>query len=373
MDYLTIVNKSNLIKDSYYNDLELVSTKDILGETIEIEKTTYEAYLKLKECLEKQGIIIALDSAFRSIEKQQKIIDEYMEKYGPEYVSKYVAPARASEHHTGLAIDVVIVRERKEDKEEEAKEKMAIYSEIHKYLSDFGFILRYPRGKEEITGYNCELWHYRYVGKEPAKIIEKCNLTLEEYVNLRKTTSIDKIKTPQDILDFMNGHIRYGWLDINGEEHIGNMKDFRRIYRTSTLEEVLSHGLGTCIEQVMLMSYLLNKINVPNKMFCTRVYEGRDFNNLEAEEHMHCFVLYYMDGKVYQLEHPNWEKIGIHEYATEEDAINEINDYYVKMAEGKSRPVTEFYEVKPGLSFKEFNEYINSLEGEISYANITIG
>ena len=175
------------------------------------------------------------------------------------------------------------------------------------------------------------------------------------------------------LIDFMNGHIRYGWLDIDNEEHIGNMKNFRRLYRTSNIEEVLKHGLGTCIEQVMLMHYLLDRINVENKMFCTRVYEGRDFNNLEAEEHMHCFILYYMDGKVYQLEHPNWEKIGIHEYATEEDAINEINDYYVKMAEGKSRPVTEFYEVKPGLSFKEFNEYINSLDGEISYANITIG
>ena len=46
----------------------------------------------------------------------------------------------------------------------------------------------------------------------------------------------------------------------------------------------------------------------------------------------------------------------------EEEAINEINDYYVKMADGKSRPVTEFFEVEPNLSFKEFNDYINSLD-----------
>ena len=110
------------------------------------------------------------------------------------------------------------------------------------------------------------------------------------------------------------------------------------------------------------MSTLLSRIGIPNKMFCTRVYEGKEFNNLEAEEHMHCFVLYYSNNKTYQIEHPNWEKIGIYEFDSEEKAIKEINDYYVKMAEGKSRPVTEFHEVPPNLSFKDFNGYINSLD-----------
>lgn len=174
--------------------------------------------------------------------------------------------------------------------------------------------------------------------------------------------TIEEIRTPEDILTFMNEHIKYGWIDINNEEHIGNMKGFRKLYRTSTIEETLEHKIGTCVEQVYLMHYLLEKINIPSKMFCTRIYEGKDFNNLEAEEHMHCFILYYLNGKVYQIEHPNWERIGIYEFQTEEEAINTINDYYVKMAEGKSRPVTRYYEVKPKLSFKEFNEYINSLD-----------
>ena len=176
---------------------------------------------------------------------------------------------------------------------------------------------------------------------------------------------MEKIKSPEDILSFMNENIKYGWLDISNEEHIGNMKNFRKLYRTSTTEEVLGHGIGTCIEQVKLMSELLNRIDIPNKMFCTRVYEGKDFNNLEAEEHLHCFLLYYIDNKVFQLEHPNWERAGIYEFDSEEEAIKEINDYYVKMAEGKSRPVTEFYEVEPNLSFKEFNVYINSLDERV--------
>ena len=174
--------------------------------------------------------------------------------------------------------------------------------------------------------------------------------------------AIDSIKTPEDVLEFMKENIKYGWLDINDEEHIGNMKNFRRLYRTSSLEETLSHGIGTCIEQVYLMHTLLDRINIPNKMYCTRVYEGKNFNNLEEEEHMHCFLLYYMNDKVYQIEHPNWEKIGIYEYNTEEEAIKTINDYYVEMAEGKSRPVTEFDNVPVGVSFKEFNMYINELD-----------
>ena len=84
---------------------------------------------------------------------------------------------------------------------------------------------------------------------------------------------IENIKSPEDILEYMKENIKYGWLDINNEEHIGNMKNFRRLYRTMTIEETISHGIGTCIEQVNLMSMLLNKLNIPNKMFCTRIYE----------------------------------------------------------------------------------------------------
>lgn len=173
---------------------------------------------------------------------------------------------------------------------------------------------------------------------------------------------MDLIKTPEDILEFMKNNIRYGWLDINNEEHIGNMKNFRSLYRTATLEETLSHGIGTCIEQVYLMKMFLDGIDIPSKMFCTRIYENDDFNDMDAEEHMHCFLLYYLNGKVYQIEHPNWERIGIYEFESEEEAISKINEYYIDISFGYARPVTEFYKVDPNLSFKEFNSYINSLD-----------
>ncbi len=183
MSYLIVINKSNLIDDSYFDNLELVECCDVLGETISVEKETYNAYLKLKKFLKNKNIFIELDSAYRSIEEQQRIIDDYTIKYGIDYVNKYVAPIKASEHHTGLAIDLaLVVNGKKLIENEDLFAKENIYSEIHKYLSDFGFILRYPKGKENITGYSYEPWHIRYVGIENAKFIYSNNLTLEEYM-----------------------------------------------------------------------------------------------------------------------------------------------------------------------------------------------
>ena len=168
------------------------------------------------------------------------------------------------------------------------------------------------------------------------------------------------IKTPEDILKYMD-NIRYGYLDFNKEEHVGTLKGFRKTYRTMSVEETLDHKLGTCIEQVYLMHLLLDKIGLKNKMFCTRIYENGDIDD-EEDEHMHCFVLYYDDAGVHQIEHPNWERVGIYHFKTEDEAIKKINKIYVEMANGVNRPVTEFFDVEPGLSFKEFNGYINSLD-----------
>ncbi len=159
----------------------------------------------------------------------------------------------------------------------------------------------------------------------------------------------------------MKDNIKYGRLDINNEKHVENMKNSRGLYRISSMEETIAHGLGTCIEQVYLMHTLLDSLGIKNKMFCTRVYERNDFNDLDQDEHMHCFVLYYQDNRVYQIEHPNWEKVGIHSFENEEQAIKKINNYYEKMANGMSRLVTEFFEAEPGLTFQQFNAYINSL------------
>ena len=196
---------------------------------------------------------------------------------------------------------------------------------------------------------------WKKFNKEVPGVILKINTNK----SLPNTTNI---KTINDVFEFMKNNIRYGWIDINQEIHIANMKNFRKLYKTMSLEEILSLGIGTCIDQVKLMNYLLNKISVKNKMFATRIYEPNDFNKLDEEEHMHCFILCYIDNKVYHIEHPNWYRIGIYEYEDEQEALKTINDYYIKLSGGISRPITEFYKIESNISFKEFNSYINNLD-----------
>ena len=172
---------------------------------------------------------------------------------------------------------------------------------------------------------------------------------------------IEEIKNAKDVYEFIDNNIEYGWIDCYGEKHIRTMKDFRKIYLTMSIEEILKYKVGTCIEQVNLMHYLLNKINIKNKMFCCRIFEPDDYGNLEEEEHMHCFILYYENNKVYHMEHPNFEKKGIYEYNSEDEAITTIVNYYIKLRGGKDSPTKEFFDVPSGISFKEFNKYINHI------------
>ncbi len=172
---------------------------------------------------------------------------------------------------------------------------------------------------------------------------------------------IEELKTAKDVYKFIDENIEYGWIDCFGKIHLNTMKEFRKIYRTMSLEQILEYKIGTCIDQVKLMNYLLNKINVKNKMFCCRIFEPDDYGNLEEEEHMHCFILYYENNKVYHMEHPNFNKKGIFEYDSEEVAIKSIVDYYIELRGGKDSPTKEFFEVPVGLSFGEFNKYINHL------------
>ena len=195
------------------------------------------------------------------------------------------------------------------------------------------------------------------------------NLMFDTLTKIGENMKIDEIKCSQDVYKFMTNNIEYGWIDINENIHLNTMKEFRRIYRTMSIDEILKYKIGTCIEQVNLMHYLLDKINVKNKMYCCRIFEPDDYGNLEEEEHMHCFVLYYENNKVYHMEHPNFERKGIYEYNgglcifMNQNQLNCIfdlgSDYYIKLRGGKDSPTKEFYEIPVGVSFKEFNKYIN--------------
>ena len=196
IDYLVLVNKENKLPDNWEDIVELAKQKNDLGDIkvgedqdyirdreFEVEKTALKAFNKLQAALKEDGIIIFLDSTYRSVARQQEIWDEYEEKEGKEYVQKYVAVPGYSEHHTGLAIDICIAKNGKiiNDNDEMLKQKKT-FAKIHERLAEFGFILRYPDGKDDITGYSYEPWHFRYVGKKAAQEISSHEMTLEEYL-----------------------------------------------------------------------------------------------------------------------------------------------------------------------------------------------
>ena len=179
-----LVNKNNPIKNNYLKKVELVTIKSIYDEEIQVEKETYENFLKLQKFLNSIELEIGIGSAYRSIEDQEEIEKYYLDKYGREYCNEFVAPPSCSEHHTGLAIDFYVkVDGEYPNDDPKVYKDLNYYKTVEKYLKNYGFILRYPEDKKNITGYSYEPWHIRYVGKFVASIIYENNLSLEEYVN----------------------------------------------------------------------------------------------------------------------------------------------------------------------------------------------
>ncbi len=192
IDYLALVNKENPLPDGWEEALETVHITNSLGDDVEVEKKAYDAYQKLKGALEKDGVFVDLDSARRSIAEQEDIVVRFTEKYGEDYVKKYVAVPGYSEHHTGLALDLYLNIDGEDVfLNEDMVEYPEIWAKIHEKLADYGFILRYLEGKEAITGYSYEPWHIRYVDSpEIAKEITDKGITLEEYLNKLPTTDV---------------------------------------------------------------------------------------------------------------------------------------------------------------------------------------
>ncbi|MBQ6324267.1 MAG: tRNA pseudouridine(55) synthase TruB [Bacilli bacterium] len=245
MKYTILVNKNNPIKTNYLNKVNLIEIKNVFDETIKIEAETYKNYLELEKHLKEKGIVIGIDSAYRSFADQENLIKEFENKYGKEYTDKTVARVGESEHHTGLAIDLVVKVNNEwlepNDKQEKTE---SILKEVHKYLHNYGFILRYPKEKESITSYDYESWHIRYVGKVPAKIIYEEKLTLEEY--LKDFSGVLYINKQKGITSF----------DVVNE--ISHLFGIKRVGHTGTLdplaEGVLIIAIGKATKIVELLT-----------------------------------------------------------------------------------------------------------------------
>lgn len=189
MDDLSIdvlVNKENMLSIDYIpKNMYIVDNNENNFRNYLIDNIKPMLRIEVKPYIEKliydannNGINIIVDSAFRSGNYQQMILDKVISEKGNE-AYKLVALPGTSEHQTGLAVDFAIYENGiyNDDIKEDDKEAIWLKDNAWKY----GFILRYPKGKEDITGFNFEPWHYRFVGLELALELYQTNLTLEEY------------------------------------------------------------------------------------------------------------------------------------------------------------------------------------------------
>lgn len=171
---LILVNKFYHLPDKYEpEDLITLSSKYNKGTNSKMRKEAAEAFMEMVDAALLDNVILKNASAYRSYEYQANLYDSYVERDGKKNADIYSARAGYSEHQTGLCTDINTI----DSSFHGTNEFNWLYKNSYKY----GFIIRFPKGKEKITGYNYEPWHYRYVGKKAAKIIYKNNLTLEEY------------------------------------------------------------------------------------------------------------------------------------------------------------------------------------------------
>lgn len=138
-----------------------------------LDKDTYSAFLKMKEA---SGHDMTIVSGFRSYEKQKSTFEYWASIDGWEAADRYSAQPGHSEHQTGLAMDITSL---KQSYGETAEGKW-----LAQHCWEYGFLLRYPKGGEDITGYIYEPWHVRYLGKSTAKLVHDSGLTLEEFLGV---------------------------------------------------------------------------------------------------------------------------------------------------------------------------------------------
>ena len=171
-----LVNKHrHLSEDFKPNDLVEASLDYASEREIYLSRLAYNAFKEMSDAASREGYGIVINSAYRSYQDQQDISDLYLRAYGQEYVDKYIAKPGYSEHQTGLAMDV---GSRSVNIFANSKEYGWMLENAYKY----GFILRYSKRDENLTGFRFEAWHYRYVGKEIAKYCHDHNdMSLEEY------------------------------------------------------------------------------------------------------------------------------------------------------------------------------------------------
>lgn len=177
MNTLILVNLQHSCPADMAHDLIPVSLE---YPQILLEREAVRALSRLMERLDGWKYIVPV-SGWRSLREQQAIYDESIREHGPEFTRQFVALPGHSEHQTGLAVDLGL-RQEKVDFIRPAFPYQGVCQAFRELAPAYGFIERYPAGKEAVTGIAHEPWHFRFVGTPHAQAMTRAGLVLEEYL-----------------------------------------------------------------------------------------------------------------------------------------------------------------------------------------------
>ena len=170
-----LVNKYHYVTKDYIPN-NLIPAKEYCKNGVLLNEEAYNAFTQMAKDALNENLHLRIISGYRDYAYQEKLYNNYLKNDSQEKVDSYSARPGYSEHHTGLAIDLDNTIQ-DFNHFHLTKEFSWLKNNAHKY----GFILRYPLGKEKITGYKYEPWHYRYIGQDIATYIYQNNITFEEY------------------------------------------------------------------------------------------------------------------------------------------------------------------------------------------------
>lgn len=177
---LILVNKYFRVEDTFVPDnLVTISPKYSWGSGKQIKSEVYDAFIEMHTAAhnENENIYLMINLGYRSYEEQESLYNRYKSAENVKYADSITARPGHSEHQTGLALDIFDYS----NSNTSTFKNTEAYTWLKENAYKYGFILRYEEGKENITGFEVEDWHYRYVGKTVAKIIHDKDITFEEY------------------------------------------------------------------------------------------------------------------------------------------------------------------------------------------------
>ena len=184
--------KAEPINESFEPRLEQLTVE--VGEWVPDHRADYrtiEPLSKMFRAARADGVELMVTSSYRSHQDQVDLTEELTIANGPEWAALYTEGPGGSEHRLGLAIDMTTFSPSCQASFSSCSISPAVVSWLAQNAPDYGFILRYPPGKQHITGLAYESWHYRYVGERAAKIITEAGITFDEFVDILSAKRVE--------------------------------------------------------------------------------------------------------------------------------------------------------------------------------------